>query len=576
MQEQARAVAPASRRKLVLATNVAESSITIDGVTGVVDSGLARVASHSPWSGLPQLATEKISRASAEQRAGRAGRVAPGVCYRLWPQSQRLEPARRPEIGQVELSGLLLELRTWGNAALRFVDPPPAGALAQAEELLRQLGAVGIDGALTGFGRRLLGLGAHPRLAAMLLAAHDETERALACDLVALIEARDPLRGDARRRDDLVSRWQALTGFRQRRAPPEADRQALAAIDQSARQWRRRLRVDQPVESASAHALGNVLAHAFPDRIARQLESAPRRYQLANGRGARLFEESVLFGEPWLVIVELRLDDGDSLIQRAAPLDEARLRRDFADRFVEEDVVGWDVEARGVLAQRVSRFDRLVLDTRHAGRPDPRQCRAALLDGVRTLGLEALPWTEELQQWRARAVSLRNWMPELDLPDLTDAALLASLDAWLGPSLDGKTRLAQLERDALGEALRAQLDHTQRRALDRHAPSALRVPSGMERRIQYAIDAAPVLAVKLQELFGLPETPRIAQGRVPVLLHLLSPAGRPLQVTQDLRGFWERTYPEVKKEMKGRYPKHPWPDDPWSAAPTHRAKPRGT
>jgi ATP-dependent helicase HrpB len=250
--------------------------------------------------------------------------------------------------------------------------------------------------------------------------------------------------------------------------------------------------------------------------------------------------------------------------------------REFPQRFVEDDRVEWDADARGVVARRVRRFDRLVLETRLLGKPDPARCRAALLDGVRALGLEVLPWSEAQRQWRARVACLRAWMPELGLPDASDGALLATLDAWLGPFLEGKTRLAQLDSEALGEALRAPLDYAQRQGLERAAPTTLRVPSGLERRIEYAPDAPPVLAVKLQELFGLADTPRIAEGRVPVLLHLLSPAGRPLQVTQDLKGFWERTYPEVKKEMKGRYPKHPWPDDPWSATPTHRAKPRGT
>jgi ATP-dependent helicase HrpB len=578
LEQQGAALAPdpQGRRRIVLATNVAESSVTLPNVRAVVDSGLAREPRFDPNSGFSRLETVTISQASADQRAGRAGRVAPGVAYRLWPQSQRLEPSRRPEIAQVELSGLLLELRSWGNVALRFPDAPPPGALAQADELLRQLGALDAGGTLSAFGRRMLALGAHPRLAAMLAAARDETQRALACDLVALVEARDPLRGESRRRDDLASRWQALAAFRQRRAPPEADRNALATIDQAAQQWRRRLRVERSVDDAPPHALGDVLLHAYPDRIARQLPNAPRRYQLANGRGARLFDDSVLYGEPWLVLSELRLDDGDSLVLRGAPLDPAVLEREFPQRFVEEDSVRWDAEARGVVAQRVRRFDRLLLDTRMAGKPDPARCRAALLEGVRMLGLEALPWSETQQQWRARVASLRQWMPELGLPDMSDAALLASLEDWLGPFLEGRTRLAQLDAEALGEALRAPFDHAQRQALERHAPTSLRVPSGLERRLEYAAGEPPVLAVKLQELFGLADTPRLAAGRVPVVLHLLSPAGRPLQVTQDLKGFWERTYPEVKKEMKGRYPRHPWPDDPWSATPTHRAKPRGT
>lgn len=560
------------RRRIVLATNVAESSVTLPAVRVVIDSGLAREPRFDPNSGFSRLETVTISQASAEQRAGRAGRVAEGWCYRLWPESQRLEQQRRAEICQVELSPLALELAAWGATTLRFVEAPPPGALAAGRELLQRLGA--LDGERpSALGRRMLALGTQPRLAAMLLAA-GEDEAALACDLAALIEARDPLRS---RRDDLAARWQALAAFRSGRVPAEASRGALAAIDQQARQWRRRLRCAAPPPAeVPAHTLGDVLAHAFPDRIARQHAQDPRRYQLANGRSARLFDDSALYGEPWIVISELRLEQGDARVQRGAPVDLARLERDFASRFVREDAVRWDGERRALVAERVQRFDRIVLEARPLPAPDPARCAAALVEAVRQLGLDALPWTDGLRQWLVRLRCLRGWCPELGLPDLTDAALMATLDDWLLPALQGKTRLDALDEQAFGEALRSRLDWNQRSALDRLAPTRISVPSGMERRIEYAEDAAPVLAVKLQELFGLADTPRIAEGRVPLTLHLLSPAGRPLQVTQDLKGFWERTYPEVKKEMKGRYPKHPWPDDPWSATPTHRAKPRGS
>jgi ATP-dependent helicase HrpB len=563
---------PEGRRRIVLATNVAESSVTLPAVRVVIDSGLAREPRFDPNSGFSRLETVTISQASAEQRAGRAGRVADGWCYRLWPESQRLEPQRRAEIGQVELSALALELAAWGATTLRFVEPPPPGALAAGRELLQRLGA--LDGERpSALGRRMLALGTQPRLAAMLLAA-GEDEAALACDLAALIEARDPLRS---RRDDLAARWQALAAFRGGRVPAEASRGALAAIDQQARQWRRRLRcATPPPAEVPAHALGDVLAHAFPDRIARQHAQDPRRYLLANGRSARLFDDSALYGEPWIVISELRLEQGDARVQRGVPVDQARLERDFASRFVREDAVRWDTERRALVAERVLRFDRIVLEARPLPAPDPARCAAALVEAVRQLGLDALPWKERLRQWLVRLRCLRGWCPELGLPDLTDAALMATLDDWLLPALQGKTRLDALDEPAFGEALRGRLEWTQRSALDRLAPTRITVPSGMERRIEYHEDAAPVLAVKLQELFGLADTPRIADGRVPLTLHLLSPGGRPLQVTQDLKGFWERTYPEVKREMKGRYPKHPWPDDPWSATPTHRAKPRGS
>jgi ATP-dependent helicase HrpB len=581
VEQQSRVLQPApdGRRRVVLATNVAESSVTLPGVRVVIDSGLAREPRFDPVSGFSRLDAVPISQASADQRAGRAGRVAPGVAWRLWPQSQRLEAQRRPEMAQVELAGLALELAAWGSDELRFVDPPPPGALASARELLQRLGALE-GGSITAAGRKMLELGTHPRLAAMLLAARGAREQALAADLAALLEARDPLRS---RSDALAERWRALAAFRGGRMPADASRSALAAIDAAARQWRRRLRCEStPPAEIEAHELGDLLAHAFPDRIAARHPADPLRYQLANGRMARLFEDSALRGEPWLVATELRFEPrGDALLLRAAPVDEARLRADFSDRFVEEEGAVWDAERRALVARRESRFDRIVLDSRPAGRVDPEQAAQALTNAVRELGLEALPWTEGLRQWQARVACLRGWMPELGLPDLTDEALLASVDAWLRPAFAGKTRLDALSEQELGEALRSPLDWNLRQQVDRLAPVRITVPSGMDRPIEYALEPdgtprPPVLAVKLQELFGLADTPRIADGRVPLLLHLLSPGGKPLQVTGDLRSFWDNTYPEVRKEMKGRYPKHPWPDDPWSATATHRAKPRGT
>lgn len=565
---------PQGRRRIILATNVAESSVTLPGVRVVIDLGLAREPRYDPNSGFSRLETVAISQASADQRAGRAGRVAEGWAYRLWPQSQRLEPMRTPEIAQVELASLALELAAWGDAKLRFVDAPPSGALAAARELLQRLGALDEAQRITTFGRGLLELGTHPRLAAMLRAARAPADLALACDLAALVEARDVLR---ERSDALAARWQALAAFRAGRAPGNANRSALAAVDAASKQWRRRLRCDAaPPAEAPAHRLGDLLAHAFPDRIARQHPTDPRRYQLANGRMARLFDDTALFGEPWLVASELRFDARDSLLMRAAPVDEAWLEREFPDRFFEGDIVRWDADARALVSRRERRFDRITLESKPAGRPDPALAAQALTDAVGELGLEALPWTEGLRQWRERVRCLRDWLPEAGLPDLSDEALLATREQWLRPAFSGKTRLDALSEEELGEALKSGMDWALRQKLDALAPRRITVPSGQDRAVHYQHGQPPVLAVKLQELFGLADTPRVADGRVPVLLHLLSPGGKPLQVTQDLRSFWANTYPEVKKEMKGRYPRHPWPDDPWTATATHRAKPRGT
>ena len=581
IEQQTRVLQPAAdgRRRVVLATNVAESSVTLPGVRVVIDTGLAREPRFDPNSGFARLDVVSISQASADQRAGRAGRVAEGFAYRLWPQSQRLEPQRRPEIAQVELASLALELAAWGSDALRFVDAPPTGAMAAARELLLRLDGLDARHSITPRGRRMLALGTHPRLAAMLLATDDPQRVALACDVAALIEARDPLRS---RSDAVAERWQALVAFRNGRVGADANRSALAAIDAASKQWRRRLRCSEPPPAATAaHTLGDLLAHAFPDRIAKQHPQDPKRYQLANGRMAKLFDDSAVYGEPWLVASELRFEAKDALLLRAAPVDEAYLRDAFAAHFREADEVRWDAGRRALASERIARFDGMVLSSKPAGRVDPALAARALTDAVRDLGLSALPWSESLAQWRVRVQCLRMWRPELGMPDMSDPALIASLDQWLLPAFAGKTRLDALDHAALADALKSTVDWNLRQRVDALAPTRIDVPSGMQRAIAYALDdhgepASPVLAVKLQELFGLAQTPRIAEGRIALTIHLLSPGGRPLQVTQDLAGFWGRTYPEVKKEMKGRYPRHPWPDDPWNAVATHRAKPRGT
>jgi ATP-dependent helicase HrpB len=586
LAEQQLALSPADPgvRRVVLATNVAESSVTLPGIRAVVDAGLAREPRFDPQSGFTRLETVTISQASADQRAGRAGRVADGTAYRLWPQSRRLEPARTAEIEQAELSGLALELAGWGSDDLPWLDAPPAGAMSQARDLLRRLGALDDASTITTLGRDMLSLGATPRLAATALRAPSE-RRALVADLLALTEARSPLRGEQGRTDDFRQRVAALhlwrdAGPRGARAG-SADIGALAAIEKASLGWRRRLDVRSAASGVpDSHAVGDLLVHAFPDRVARRDDSQPMRYQLANGRGARLHESSALHGEPWLVILDLRLDARDSLVFAAAPFDPDVLERDHADRFVTERVLRWDDERQIAEAFEERRFDALLM-SRKAIPVSGDDAMPALLAAIRARGIASLPWSDNARRLRARIGALHAWRPELNLPDVADATLLRSLESWLSPYLSGKRRLDALQAAELSEALSAMLDYDQRRALDAHAPEELKVPSGMTRRLEYGVrdddpGAPPVLAVKLQELFGLADTPRVGDGRVPVMLHLLSPAGRPIQVTQDLAGFWNRTYPEVKKELKGRYPKHPWPEDPWTAIATHRAKPRGT
>jgi len=419
--------------------------------------------------------------------------------------------------------------------------------------------------------------------------------RALIADLLALMEARSPLRGEQARSDDFRVRVAALHAWRDRHSAggrsrasfarytePSmggsrggADAGALAVIEQASKGWRRRLDVRSAASGVpDSHAVGDLLLHAFPDRIARRDDNQPLRYTLANGRGARLHENTALLGEPWLVALDVRFEARDSLILAAAPLDSRVLERDYPQQFVRERTLRWNDERNAVEAFDEQRFGAIVLERRSVP-VKAEDALPALLAAVRAKGIDVLPWSEQARRLRARMQALREWMPEQDLPDVSDARLLATLDEWLAPYLSGKRRLDALSAEELSQALGALFDYEQRRLLDAQAPDSLTVPSGQNRRLEYAPDEPPVLAVKLQELFGLADTPRVGGGRIPVTLHLLSPAGRPIQVTQDLKGFWERTYPEVKKELKGRYPRHPWPDDPWTAKPTHRAKPRG-
>src|SRR5581483_4396912 len=471
LAEQHAALSPADdcARRVILATNVAESSVTLPGILAVVDRGQAREPRFDPNSGFTRLQTVNISQASADQRAGRAGRTAPGVAYRLWPQSQRLEPSRAPEIAQAELSPLALELASWGvgedaQGSLRWLDTPPTGALAQARELLQRLGALDKHLRITQLGRAIQQLGTQPLLAAAALRA-PETQRALIADLLALLESRSPLHGAFN--DDLRAQLAALHVWRDGNVrAPGVDTGALAAIEQAARGWRKRLEVrSAPSGVPDALTTGNLLLHAFPDRVAKQDERDPRRYLLANGRGARLHEGSALFGEPWLMIAEARFDARDSLVLNAAPFDPALLPRDFPGRFFSERMVRWNDSREMIEAFDEGRFDAIVL-SRRAVPVSPQDALPALLSYIRARGLQALPWSDAAQRLRARIAWLRKAMPEANLPDVSDAALLDSLEQWLAPALHGKRKLEALSSAELSEAFASLLDWSQRRALD--------------------------------------------------------------------------------------------------------------
>lgn len=580
-QDEAIRPAPAGGRKVVLATPIAETSLTIEGIRVVIDSGLMRVPRFDPASGMMRLDTVRVSQASAEQRRGRAGRLAPGACYRLWREVEQaqLRPFNLPEMLEADLAPLALELARWGAAdpaALSWLDAPPAAAYAQARELLGELGALDAQARISAHGREMAVLGLHPRLAHMMLVARRRGQGRLAAEIAALLGERDILRAAPGQRDaDLRLRIELLRERGEARHLPPGltlDRDGAERARQAARQYARQLRLREG-EDAGPREAGRVLALAYPDRIAQRRPGAPSQFRLSNGRGAELPQRDALAAEEFLAVAEL---DGERRVARiflAAPLARAAIEADFAAAIETADTVLWDSREQAVLARRQQRLLALVLKDEPLPDAPAERVAAAMLDGIRELGLAALPWSRDAESLRRRVLFLRRLEGDGGWPDLADAALLATLDDWLRPFLGGITRRAQLARLDLAQILRAQLSWEQQQGLERLAPTHVTVPSGSRLPIDYA-DEAPVLAVRLQELFGARETPSVAAGRVKLLLHLLSPAGRPLQVTRDLAGFWRGSYPAVRSEMRGRYPKHPWPEDPLTSPPTARAKRR--
>ena len=551
-------------RRIVLATNIAETSVTIPGVTVVVDSGLVRRSRFDPATGMSRLELMRITRASAEQRAGRAGRTQPGVCYRLWSEGAHASLAAHttPEIAEADLAPLALELAQWGAAdvqALKWLDAPAAPLLQQARELLQRLSALDAKGSITAMGRRMAALPVHPRLAHMLLAAG-----AQAAELAALLSDRDLLRGAGAARDaDLRSRLDMLRG---ERGGGDADRGALERVRRSAAQLRRLA----PASGDDATP-GSLLALAFPDRVAQRRGASGGRYLLSNGRGAAFAGQAGLAAQEYLVAVQLDDHDREARIDLAAPITRAEIEARFAAQIVDEEQVSWDPRTAAVLARRLRRFEALVLDDHPLPQIPAQLAASAMLGGIRQLGIEALPWDRDTRNLQARLEFVRHLelAPLPDWPASDAAALAGDLEHWLAPWLEGITRREHLARLPLREALLARLDAAQRRALDELAPRELAVPSGSRIRIDYVDDNAPCIEVRLQEVFGLAATPRIGGNRVPVTLKLLSPAQRPVQITRDLAGFWRSSYVEVRKEMRGRYPRHNWPENPAEALP-HR------
>jgi ATP-dependent helicase HrpB len=581
-QDAAIAPPPAGRRKIVLATDIAETSLTIEGIGVVVDSGLRRAPRFDPRSAMTRLVTVPVSRASADQRLGRAGRLGPGICYRLWSREQHagLAAHNRPEILDADLAGLALELTQWGAttpADLSWLDPPPAAAFEQARSLLGALGALDEQGRITPHGRRMAQLPLHPRLAHMILSAHPLGMQAAACDVAAILSERDPLHFTGRRHDaDVILRVEALQAFRAGRtlamADGAADMGALRRIAKTAALLKQRLKLKN-TDSAKPD-VGRLLAWAYPDRIAGRRPDQPNRYVMTNGSGAYFDTPEALTAQDYLVIAELDGERRDARIFMAAAYDRHVLMEQFSHRLQWRPEISWDDRRQAVTTVRRLGLDALTLRSEALADPDPQEVIAAMITGIRRCGIDALPWTRALRTWQARVMLLRRLDagPEV-WPDLSDAALAETLAQWLGPYLEGVTSIKALARLDLLAALRSRLTWRQQQLLEKLAPTHWQVPSGSRRPIDYSAEI-PVLAVRLQEMFGCAQTPTIAEGRQRLQLHLLSPAGRPAQVTQDLAGFWQNSYPAVKKELMGRYPKHAWPDDPLNARPTARAKPR--
>jgi ATP-dependent helicase HrpB len=570
---QDRAIAPPRNgiRRVVLSTSIAETSLTIEGIRIVIDAGLMRVPRFSARSGMTSLETIRVSRASADQRRGRAGRLGPGVCYRLWAEHDHLIERTSPEILEADLTSLALELAEWGIAdpsALRWLDPPSAAFYSGACDLLRSLGALDSGGMITTHGKRMASLPLHPRLAHMVLRAVEIGEGRVGTEIAALLSERDLFRSDggAIPDADLRLRLEALhsSGEGEFSRGHRIDRGTISRVLASARIWQRELRI--PEGGGEIESAGVVLSFAYPDRIAQQRAGQPGRFLLRNGRAAVLAREQPLAESGYLVVAELDGRQSESRIFLAAPLRLEELEQYAVDEIDEEMSIVWDGEAGVVRARRRERLGALVLRESSISNPDPDRVAAVLLDAIRSEGLGILPWTRSSKGVQERMMFMR--LSDAAWPDASDEALLSGLDEWLLPHLRGMRKREDLSRLDLTQILLGLLGWEERRLLDELAPTHIVVPSGSRIPIDYSTPASPVLAVRLQEMFGATDTPRINGGRVALTLHLLSPAGRPAQVTRDLASFWRGTYFDVRKDLKGRYPKHYWPDDPLVAEPT--------
>ncbi|MCK1738735.1 ATP-dependent helicase HrpB [Bradyrhizobium sp. 138] len=565
VQDRAIAPAPKGTRKVVLATSIAETSLTIEGVRIVVDSGLARVPRYEPDIGLTRLETVRASRAAVDQRRGRAGRTEPGVCYRLWdePQTASLAPYTQPEILSADLSSLVLDLAQWGVAdptALSFLDPPPGPAWKEAKSLLAELNALDGDGRITAEGKSLRALALPPRLARMIVDSHRAGEGEAAAEIAAIITERG-LGGDS---VDLEHRRDQ---FRRDRSPRASSARDLA------RRWASQVAASEKAGPQEDLSTGLMLAYAFPDRVARNRGNGS--FVLANGRGAAVEQTSSLARAPYIAIGQMTGTAASGRILLAAQITEGEIENHFAEHIENADEITFDRGAMALRARRKRVLHAITLSEATLAVSPSEDTARIFADGLIAAGLDRLPWSKAAKQWRDRVMFLRKAEGD-SWPDLTDDGLIARRDDWLVPALYDKIALKDISPGDLSDALMALLPWEMRARLDREAPTHFEAPTGSVLAIDYDAEQGPTIAVRLQELFGLNTHPSIAAGKVPLVLELLSPAQRPVQVTRDLPGFWRGSYAAVRSDLRGRYPRHPWPDDPANALPTRRAKPRGT
>jgi len=569
VQDRAIQPAPKGSRKVVLATSIAETSLTIEGVRIVVDSGMARVPRYEPDIGLTRLETVRASRAAVDQRRGRAGRTEPGVCYRLWdePQTASLAAYTQPEILSADLSSLVLDLAQWGvrdPATLAFLDPPPAPALKEANSLLGELGALDGDGRITAEGKSLRALALPPRLARMIVDSHRAGAGEEAADIAAILTERG-LGGDS---VDLDHR---LDQFRRDRSPRASSARSLA------QRWAAQVAAEAPSPAASPPeaelSTGVMLAFAFPDRVARNRGNGS--FVLANGRGAAVEQTSSLARAPYIAVAELTGTAAQGRILLAAPITQEEIELRFADQIENTEEVSFDRGAMGLRARRRKSLHAITLSEAPMALSPSAETAKIFAAGLIAAGFDKLPWSKSLKQWRDRIMFLRKAEGD-SWPDLSDEALAAASESWLAPALYDKISLKEFSAGDLSDAVMTLLPWDLRARLEQEAPTHFEAPTGTMLAIDYEAEQGPTIAVRLQELFGLNSHPSIAKGAVPLVLELLSPAQRPVQVTRDLPGFWRGSYAAVRSDLRGRYPRHPWPEDPANAAPTRRVKPRGT